>query len=57
MVPKHMTSLQNFEKIIMQFKFELCSDEYRQELISYCRKYQQPTAMIYLCLQSSESPC
>lgn len=57
MVPKHMTSLENFEKIIMQFKFELCSDEYRQELISYCRKYQQPTAMIYLCLQSSESPC
>lgn len=42
----------NFEKILINLKFEKCSRQFMVSLINFCHKFRLSTALMYLCMQA-----
>lgn len=49
-VPPALSQSENFEKILMNFRFDSCSQEYRDKIIAYCKEHQLSSGLIYMCL-------
>ena len=47
-----VSSAENIEKLLMNFKFDACSQKYKLSLIDFCKKYHLTSGLMYLCLNT-----
>ena len=43
---------ENFEKILVNINFSLCSDSYINKMINFCRENRLSTGLFYLCINT-----
>lgn len=47
-----VSEAENFEKILINLKFDKCSQRFMGTLIDFCNKFKLSTALMYLCIQT-----
>ena len=51
-IPASVSPAENFEKILINFRLDSCSKEYKVKLIDFCIQYKLTSAMMYICLNT-----
>jgi hypothetical protein len=51
-VPAAICSNESFEKVILNFRLELCSKEFKMATLDYCKQFKLASGLVYLNLQT-----